>query len=55
MNTERFLAEPNRYFAGSYKEFVSFGGPCVYFHDASRFALGRGAWEALMLSAPARR
>ncbi len=33
MNTEPFLAEQKRYFAGSYEEFVSFGGPCVYFHD----------------------
>lgn len=33
MNTARFLADPQRYFAGSYEEFVSFGGPCVYFHD----------------------
>jgi hypothetical protein len=33
MNTEPFLAEQKRFFARSYEEFVSFGGPCVYFHD----------------------
>lgn len=33
MNTDRFLAEQKRYFTGSYEEFCSFGGPCVYFHD----------------------
>jgi len=33
MNTDRFLAEQMRYFTGSYGEFCSFGGPCVYFHD----------------------
>lgn len=33
MNTERFLADQKRYFSGSYEEFCSFGGPCVYFHE----------------------
>ena len=33
MNTDEFLAEQQRYFAGSYEEFCSFGGPCVYFHE----------------------
>jgi hypothetical protein len=33
MNAANFLADQERYFAGSYEEFVSFGGPCVYFHD----------------------
>ena len=33
MNTDRFLAEQKRYFSGSYEEFCSFGGPCVYFHE----------------------
>jgi hypothetical protein len=33
MNTERFLADPQRYFTGSYDVFCSFGGPCVYFHE----------------------
>lgn len=33
MNTASFLADQQRFFAGSYEEFVSFGGPCVYFHD----------------------
>ena len=33
MNTSSLLADQERYFASSYKEFVSFGGPCVYFHD----------------------
>jgi hypothetical protein len=33
MNTDRFLADQQRYFTGSYKQFRSFGGPCVYFHD----------------------
>ena len=33
MNTARFLENPIRYFEGSYEQFVSFGGPCVYFHQ----------------------
>src|SRR5882672_11022251 len=33
MNTERFLAEQNTYFAGSYEQFSLFGGPCIYFHN----------------------
>jgi hypothetical protein len=33
MNTATFLENPNRYFDGSYEQFVVFGGPCVYFHE----------------------
>lgn len=33
MNAANFLRDPRRYFAGSYEEFVYFGGPCVYFHE----------------------
>jgi hypothetical protein len=33
MNTSRFLENPKSYFEGSYQEFDSFGGPCVYFHE----------------------
>lgn len=33
MNTARFLADQQRYFADSYDEFISFGGPSVYFHN----------------------
>jgi len=33
MNAARFLADQQRYFAGSYEEFSSFGGPSVYFHN----------------------
>ncbi len=32
MNSERFLADQQTYFSGSYKGFCEFGGPCVYFH-----------------------
>jgi hypothetical protein len=32
MNTPAFLADPVRHFADSYRQFVAFGGPCVYFH-----------------------
>lgn len=32
MNSETFLADPHRYFAGSFNQFLAFGGPCVYFH-----------------------
>lgn len=31
-NTERFVADQNLYFFGSYEQFAAFGGPCVYFH-----------------------
>jgi hypothetical protein len=33
MNTASFLADQQRYFEGAYQEFVSFGGPSVYFHN----------------------
>lgn len=33
MNTARFLADQQRYFHKAYEEFVSFGGPSVYFHN----------------------
>jgi hypothetical protein len=33
MNKAVFLSDPQRYLAGSYEGFVSFGGPCVYFHN----------------------
>ncbi len=32
MNTATFLAGQQRYFESAYQEFVSFGGPSVYFH-----------------------
>ncbi|MBI3812436.1 MAG: hypothetical protein HY283_09580 [Nitrospirae bacterium] len=32
INTDRFLADPKKYFSDSYNQFVAFGGPCVYFH-----------------------
>ncbi len=32
MNADRFIADQHMYFAGSYKQFAAFGGPCVYFH-----------------------
>lgn len=32
MNSEKFLADQQTYFSGSYKGFCDFGGPCVYFH-----------------------
>lgn len=44
MNTDRFLAGQKQYFTGSYEEFCSFGGPCVYFHDE---CLRAGAEEFL--------
>lgn len=33
MNTARFIANQNTYFAGSYEQFALFGGPCLYFHN----------------------
>src|SRR5229473_3459252 len=32
-NVEKFLASQQRYFTGSYDQFLAFGGPCVYFHN----------------------
>ncbi len=32
MNSARFLADQQRYFAGAFDQFLAFGGPCVYFH-----------------------
>lgn len=32
MNTERFLADEQTYFATAYDQFCAFGGPCVYSH-----------------------
>ena len=32
-NADTFIADQQRFFAGSYKQFVAFGGPCVYFHQ----------------------
>jgi len=31
-NVDKFLASQQRYFSGSYDQFLAFGGPCVYFH-----------------------
>jgi hypothetical protein len=31
-NIETFLLGQEKYFANSYKQFLAFGGPCVYFH-----------------------
>jgi hypothetical protein len=33
VNTDRFIADQKKYFAGSYELFDKFGGPCRYFHD----------------------
>jgi hypothetical protein len=33
VNTDRFMADPKRYFSGSYELFEKFGGPCSYFHE----------------------
>jgi hypothetical protein len=33
VNTDRFIADQKRFFAGSYELFDKFGGPCRYFHD----------------------
>jgi hypothetical protein len=33
MNTARFLEDQKLYFADSYDEFISFGGPSVYFRN----------------------
>ena len=33
MNSEAFLSGQATYFAGAYERFLSFGGPCVYFHQ----------------------
>lgn len=33
MNSETFLADPQRYFKGAYDLFRTFGGPSIYFHD----------------------
>lgn len=33
VNTDKFIADEKRYFAGSYKLFEEFGGPCSYFHE----------------------
>lgn len=32
MNSARFLMDQRRYFAGAYRQFLAFGGPCIYFH-----------------------
>jgi hypothetical protein len=32
MNTPAFLADQERHFTGSYRQFEAFGGPCIYFH-----------------------
>lgn len=32
MNTAHFLADQQKYFAGAFRQFLAFGGPCVYFH-----------------------
>jgi hypothetical protein len=32
-NSERLIASQEKYFAGSYAQFLEFGGPCVYFHE----------------------
>jgi len=32
MNSDTFVADQHRYFAGAYDQFCAFGGPCVYFH-----------------------
>jgi hypothetical protein len=31
-NIKRFIANPQKYFSGSYKQFAKFGGPSIYFH-----------------------
>ena len=31
-NIERFITNQERYFSGSYEQFLAFGGPSVYFH-----------------------
>ncbi len=33
MNSDRFIAEQERFIAGSYEQFLVFGGPCFYFHN----------------------
>jgi len=33
VNTDKFIADQKRSFAGSYELFDKFGGPCRYFHD----------------------
>jgi len=33
VNTDKFIVDQKRYFAGSYELFDKFGGPCRYFHD----------------------
>ena len=45
-NIETFLANQDRYFSGSYDQFLAFGGPCVYFH---RQCLAAGEEEFLSL------
>ncbi len=32
-NVDKFLASQQRYFRGSYDQFLAFGGPCIYFHN----------------------
>ena len=32
MNSGKFLADQQMYFAGAFHQFRAFGGPCVYFH-----------------------
>jgi hypothetical protein len=32
-NVDKFLASQQRYFRGSYDQFLAFGGPCVHFHN----------------------
>lgn len=32
MNTPQFIKDQQLYFAGAHKQFLAFGGPCVYFH-----------------------
>jgi hypothetical protein len=32
-NSDRLIANQEKYFADSYAQFLEFGGPCVYFHE----------------------